>query len=60
MKTWKSAEVVELDIAMTAYGKNDNAKEANAGKKPNNGAGVPQTPNDDFNKDPDVAVDRLS
>ena len=39
MKAWTNAEIVELDIAMTAYGKNPNAREANAGKHPNNGAG---------------------
>jgi len=39
MKTWKEAEIVELDLIMTAYGKNPKAKEANAGKHPNNGAG---------------------
>lgn len=40
MRTWTNAQLVELDITETAYGKNPKANEANAlnGHK-NNGAG---------------------
>ena len=37
--TWKNPEIVDLGIEMTEYGRNYNAKEANANKNPNNGAG---------------------
>lgn len=39
MSTWKNPEIVDLGIEMTEYGRNYHAKEANAGKHPNNGAG---------------------
>lgn len=39
MKAWTKAEILELDIEKTAYGRNYNAKEANADKHHNNGAG---------------------
>lgn len=55
MKTWKNAEIVELDITLTAYGRNPKAKEANAGKHPNNGAG-----GDLFDNETDVTPDTLS
>lgn len=39
MKTWEKADIIELGIEMTAYGRNYHAKEANADKHHNNGAG---------------------
>lgn len=65
MRNWKNAEIVELNIAETAYGKNPKAREANAGKHPNNGAGslgqeIPEISEGDFDKEPDVTVDTLS
>lgn len=39
MKKWTNPELTSLSIDETAYGKNYNAKEANANKHPNNGAG---------------------
>lgn len=58
MRNWNNAELVELNITETAYGKNPKANEANANKgKWNNGAGgscvpapndpVPVIPGDD-------------
>ena len=61
MRNWKNAEIVELNIAETAYGKNLQAKEANAGKHPNNGAGgslVQEIPGGDF--EPSVPLEALS
>lgn len=60
MRVWNNAEIVELDIAETAYGKNPNAREANAGKHPNNGAGGSLVQDGEFDKDPDVTPDTLS
>lgn len=49
IKSWTNADLMELDINETAYGKNLHAKEANAnkphGKKDNNGAGGNSNPN---------------
>jgi len=62
MKVWKEAELIELNIAETAYGKNPNAKEANANKNPNNGAGS-QNNNSiigELGKESDVTPDTLS
>lgn len=61
MKKWTDAELVTLEINATAYGQNMMAKERNANKNPNNGAGgredntdpiIPS--NDDSNKDPET------
>lgn len=60
MKTWKNAELVELDINMTAYGKNPKAKEANAGKKPNKGAGSLTEVDPEGENDTTVTPDTLS
>lgn len=39
MKIWTNPEVIAFGIEETAYGKNLNAREANANKHPNKGAG---------------------
>ncbi|MCQ2538643.1 MAG: hypothetical protein MJ124_09610 [Lachnospiraceae bacterium] len=53
MKKWNNAEFVTVEIAETAYGKNLNAREANAGKHKNNGAGGDlNTPPVDLNTPP--------
>ncbi len=52
MKLWQNAEIVDLAIEETAYGKNLNAKERNANKHDNNGAGGSLMPGgDDYGKD---------
>lgn len=66
MKKWNNAEFVTVEIAETAYGKNLNAREANAGKHKNNGAGGdlnnppadPTLPEGD--KAPDIITNNLS
>lgn len=61
MKAWKNAEIVELNIAETAYGKNLHAKEANAKNgKENNGAGGSLNLPDDGDKAPVTPIDSLS
>lgn len=68
MKKWNNAEFVTVEIAETAYGKNLNAREANAGKHKNNGAGgdliTPPVNNDstlpEGDKNPDIITNNLS
>lgn len=65
MKKWNNAEFVTVEIAETAYGKNLNAREANAGKHKNNGAGgdlntPPDTTLPEGDKAPDIITNNLS
>jgi len=54
MKIWTNPEVIALGIEETAYGKNLHAREANANKHHNNGAGGDQTPPPSVPVIPDV------
>lgn len=55
MKKFANAEVVELEIEATAYGRNMHAVEANANKHPNKGVGGRLPEEEDATKAPDDA-----
>lgn len=59
MKKWTNPELTSLSIDETAYGKNYHAKEANANKHPNNGAGA-ILPGEDKAEDETTVVNQNS